>query len=693
MSSGMWRSPWKVELILRLKACARIGSPIIRLRIAGLSVLPKARTTATDRWLGTAQNLGNLYDVSRTVAAWMREPDPALAKKLKLTPNPEPDPIGSVSASEKRSRIHNANPAPSLLMKAKILAFIHSLTFGCFRDTASICHAAKTGDVAKIRVLLAADPRLVDAKNASGVSPLWLAAQEGHVEASKLLLEKGAVVDRQDSDGISSLWIAAQEGHLDTVKLLVEKGAALELKDRGGVTPLWIAVQEGHLAVVKLLVEKGAAVDTRNSEGATPLMYAAQEGRVEALKLLLEKGANPDAEMNGMTAVRIAREKGYLYLVGLLQEASTLAGGSDAASADSDAVQRESMPNNRPARSASKAAASATSTSASGSEARKMADALGMLSPGAVAAALDLGQKPTCTITVRGVITCVCMNSLPIDVEMTPGWSGGGPGVSCPDCGTRISIIGGFSDKTAIVVASIERTTRRYQSSAVSLILTGFSAEDKNADVESGPIEDEPSKPTSSVSVPQTPEGAASLAGANPADGMCDWISPSDARDHKSLQRAFMDKQFNSSYPAWSGLERLVAGLPEGWMRHVVWLNMGANCMSKKRWQEAARCYTLSLLEYYKYTDWSDGCSGAWSVAELAGIPELWERVSGSVSPDKAAALRARLQLRGREVNAGRELNWTAVSMLRDTFTDWPSKLSVVSQNPNRAKAIGFDPE
>jgi REP element-mobilizing transposase RayT len=57
-------------------------------KIAVAAVL-KARTTVTNRWLGTALHLGNLYEVSRKVAAWTRDPEPALRRKLKWTPNPK----------------------------------------------------------------------------------------------------------------------------------------------------------------------------------------------------------------------------------------------------------------------------------------------------------------------------------------------------------------------------------------------------------------------------------------------------------------------------------------------------------------------------------------------------------------------------------------------------------------------------
>jgi putative transposase len=54
-----------------------------------LAAALKARTTVTNRWLGAHLHLGNLHEVSRKTAAWLRQPDPALAAKLGLTPNPK----------------------------------------------------------------------------------------------------------------------------------------------------------------------------------------------------------------------------------------------------------------------------------------------------------------------------------------------------------------------------------------------------------------------------------------------------------------------------------------------------------------------------------------------------------------------------------------------------------------------------
>ena len=64
-----------------------------------LAAALKARTTATNRWLGTALKLGNLHEVSRKVAAWTRAPDAALSRKLALTPNPKPQSLTPFSQS------------------------------------------------------------------------------------------------------------------------------------------------------------------------------------------------------------------------------------------------------------------------------------------------------------------------------------------------------------------------------------------------------------------------------------------------------------------------------------------------------------------------------------------------------------------------------------------------------------------
>ena len=191
----------------------------------------------------------------------------------------------------------------------------------------SIQKAAEEGDLARVRALLAAHPTSVDATDDKGRTPLYNAADSGHLDVVKLLLEKGATVDvRTKEEGpydnhITPLMAAAGRGHLDVVKLLLEKGAAVDARGRNGSTPLSFAAEDGHAEVAKLLLEKGAAVDPRGSEDSTPLYFAALFGHFDVVKLLLEKGAAVDARRgDGSTPLMEAAWDGHLEVVKLLLE-------------------------------------------------------------------------------------------------------------------------------------------------------------------------------------------------------------------------------------------------------------------------------------------------------------------------------------------------------------------------------------
>jgi ankyrin repeat protein len=223
--------------------------------------------------------------------------------------------------------------------------------------------AAQRGDVALAVALIMDDPSEVNVRDKYGATPLSIAAQEGHLEMVRLLLEKGAAIDVKtnyrgaplstaafysspmvvklllekgpvDAVGATPLYVAALEGNVAVVKLLLEKGAAVEARADDGGTPLAIAAQQAHLDVVQMLVEKGATVDARDNNGVTPLARATQNAdglldrRLETAKFLLEKGANPNAlafgpYAHGKTVLQVAEEQahGYKEIAELLRKA------------------------------------------------------------------------------------------------------------------------------------------------------------------------------------------------------------------------------------------------------------------------------------------------------------------------------------------------------------------------------------
>ena len=134
----------------------------------------------------------------------------------------------------------------------------------------------------------------------------------------KLLLKKGAKME--PIYGPKPLWWAANNGHKETVKLLLENRAKIDVQSEySQTTPLFQAAENGYEAIVKLLLEKGADLETRNSGNQTPLSKAAEKGQEAIMKLLLEKGAKVDAMDNwGWTALSMAAMHGHEVIAELL---------------------------------------------------------------------------------------------------------------------------------------------------------------------------------------------------------------------------------------------------------------------------------------------------------------------------------------------------------------------------------------
>ena len=85
-------------------------------------------------------------------------------------------------------------------------------------------------------------------------TPLHLAAQNGHTEVAKVILdENGAVINNLDVMKWTPLHWAAKGGHLETAKLLLEYNADINLKDDYNRTPLKVAKQCNKMDVANFI--------------------------------------------------------------------------------------------------------------------------------------------------------------------------------------------------------------------------------------------------------------------------------------------------------------------------------------------------------------------------------------------------------------------------------------------------------
>jgi len=123
------------------------------------------------------------------------------------------------------------------------------------------------------------------------LSTLPVAAGLGLLDDVKRLLPEAGALDRH-----TALALAAQHGHVDVVRLLLDAGENPSRYNPEGFhdhsTPLHQAVWADHLPVVRLLVERGARLDIRDTVyQGTPLGWAIHGERTRIADYLRERGA------------------------------------------------------------------------------------------------------------------------------------------------------------------------------------------------------------------------------------------------------------------------------------------------------------------------------------------------------------------------------------------------------------------
>uniref|UniRef100_A0A8C9FQZ0 Ankyrin repeat domain 2 n=1 Tax=Pavo cristatus TaxID=9049 RepID=A0A8C9FQZ0_PAVCR len=104
-------------------------------------------------------------------------------------------------------------------------------------------------------------------------------------------LGQGSTVRPCTLDSAAVHW-ACRGGHLDAVKLLQDRGADLNLKDKLLSTPLHVATRTGHLDIVEHLIHCGVDINSPDREGDTALHDATRLSRYKIIKMLILHGAD-----------------------------------------------------------------------------------------------------------------------------------------------------------------------------------------------------------------------------------------------------------------------------------------------------------------------------------------------------------------------------------------------------------------
>jgi uncharacterized protein len=199
--------------------------------------------------------------------------------------------------------------------------------------------AIKAGKADDVRQLVAQNPSLTQARDASGASALLVAAYNMKPDVVNALLALGAPVDIFEAsvlgkvdriheilkanparaneyapDGFTPVALAAFCGQPAAVKALIAAGADVNAAAKNGlkVAALHAAVAGGKLEIVKAVLDAGADANAQQQAGFRAIHEAGTKANRALAELLIAHGGDPSLPNDeGKTAIDLAREKGH----------------------------------------------------------------------------------------------------------------------------------------------------------------------------------------------------------------------------------------------------------------------------------------------------------------------------------------------------------------------------------------------
>lgn len=216
------------------------------------------------------------------------------------------------------------------------------------RDTA-LMMAARTGVAGAVRLLVEAGADVNAKETWGGTTALMWAVSEGHLDAARLLIAAGADVNARSnfvaaangrgfegrtpltgttdvkaaefaSGWLTPLMLAAREGHVELSRVLVGAGADVNAAAGDGKTALAMAIFNGNYEVASFLVDNKADVNAADAQRFTPLFWAVDRRNMETapnfpwmvtldplplIRKMLDAGANPNALVNNTPRARM----------------------------------------------------------------------------------------------------------------------------------------------------------------------------------------------------------------------------------------------------------------------------------------------------------------------------------------------------------------------------------------------------
>jgi ankyrin repeat protein len=166
--------------------------------------------------------------------------------------------------------------------------------------------ASRDGQTEAVKVLLELGANVNTSNPSDKESALHKAARHDHVDIGRLLIEHGANIEHRNSWGNTPLLVAAMEGSVKSTTILLEAGANFCEGDDGWNAWDYAAWNESESLLQVLLQHKADLINTSHDHW-TALHCAALKGYQTHAKILLEHGCDIEAKDNlGRTALYLA---------------------------------------------------------------------------------------------------------------------------------------------------------------------------------------------------------------------------------------------------------------------------------------------------------------------------------------------------------------------------------------------------
>jgi len=157
----------------------------------------------------------------------------------------------------------------------------------------------------EVKNLFGTQTQPIDSKTSDGKTALMIAAELGHHDICKVLLEADADCNTSDQTGWNALHLAVLKEQTEIIKMLlrIPKLIDSELFDSvtdAGDTPLSLALQHSTLTIYDMLKQAGANLNSA-------LLNSAARGHRQTCEALLKYGADPHAVNDkGWNALHLA---------------------------------------------------------------------------------------------------------------------------------------------------------------------------------------------------------------------------------------------------------------------------------------------------------------------------------------------------------------------------------------------------